>query len=309
MRKYGGEAQGDVVISWENEADLLEPVSGRGLASTRWGGSASSFRVWHIGRFSDPANLGLRHPFVWSAELTALPMNTLLLAGTSALVVVFSLVWRRYLAMRREAFIRHAELPKGLFERLQKRHPNLTTKECQLVAHGLRQFFLAHLQSGRKFVSMPSQVVDDLWHEFILYTKNYDAFCRQAFGRFLHHTPAVVLGRAQRGNAGLRRCWWYVCKEENINPRAASRLPLLFALDTKLAIPGGFRYVPDCRSVRREGGDASGGAVYCGGEFSDASIDGSVDGFGDGHGDASSADGSGGSGSDGCGGGGCGGGD
>lgn len=34
MRKYGGEAQGDVVISWENEAYLLEPVHGRGATPT-----------------------------------------------------------------------------------------------------------------------------------------------------------------------------------------------------------------------------------------------------------------------------------
>jgi len=40
---------------------------------------------------------------------------------------------------------------------------------------GLRQFFLAHLKSGRRYVSMPSQVADGLWHEFILFTKNYDA--------------------------------------------------------------------------------------------------------------------------------------
>lgn len=243
----------------------------------------------------------------------------LVLAGlvASAAVVVFG---RRDRALRREAFIRHAEFPKGLFERLQKRHPDLSLKDCQLVAHGLRQFFLAHLKSGRRFVSMPSQVVDDLWHEYILYTKNYDRFCRQAFGRFLHHTPAVVLGRAQQGNAGLRRCWWYACKEENINPRAATRLPLLFALDSKLGIPGGFRYVADCQSVRRAdqpGPDAALGAAYCRADFSDPSFDGSVDGFGDadgsGHGPSDSwssdtpSDGAGGS--DGCGGGGCGGGD
>jgi hypothetical protein len=234
-------------------------------------------------------------------------MNAFFLVGGVALTAALVIYGRRYVAQRREAFIRHAELPRGLFERLQKRHPDLSVKDCQLVAHGLRQFFLAHLKSGRRFVSMPSQVVDDLWHEFILYTKNYDQFCRQAFGRFLHHTPAVVLGRAQQGNAGLRRCWWYACKEENINPRAATRLPLLFALDSKLGIAGGFRYVPDCQSVRRSddkaGGDGS-GAAYCGADFSSPSVDGSVDGFGD----ASGSSGEGAGGGDGCGGGGCGGG-
>jgi hypothetical protein len=115
---------------------------------------------------------------------------------------------------------------------------------------------------------MPSRVADDLWHEFILYTKNYDAFCRRAFGRFLHHTPAVVPGDARRSNEGLRRCWRHACLEENIDPRTPARLPLLFALDGKLNVSGGFRYVADCSSLRRageSGGDADNGDGGCGG--------------------------------------------
>lgn len=234
-------------------------------------------------------------------------MQALYVAATVASLAAAAFLWLRYNALRREAFIRNAELPKGLFEKLRARHPHLTLKDCQLVAHGLRQFFLAHLKSGRKFVSMPSQVVDDLWHEFILYTRNYEHFCRKGFGRFLHHTPAVVLSSNRQRNEGLRRCWWFVCREENINPRAATRLPLLFALDTKLHIPGGFAYVPDCSGVRREGAGTGGSSPYCGGDFSSDSFDGGTDGFADGGHDGGAADGSGGG--DGCGGGGCGGGD
>lgn len=212
---------------------------------------------------------------------------------------------RRQVLLRREAFIRQAELPRGLFDALRKHRPGLSVKDCQLVANGLRQFFLAHLKSGRRYVSMPSQVVDELWHEFILHTRNYEAFCGKAFGRFLHHAPAAALSRSDRKvNAGLRRCWWYACLEEHINPRQATRLPLLFALDSKLGVAGGFAYVLDCGGVRREG--EGGGTIYCGGEFSDRGVDGSLDGFGP---DGGSADGGGGGGGDGggCGGGGCGG--
>lgn len=229
------------------------------------------------------------------------------LSLTLALVVALGvavLQWRRRLALQRIAFIRTFELPKGLYERLRKRRPGLTPKDCQLVARALRQFFLTYAMSGRKFVSMPSQVADELWHEFILYTRNYEVFCRKAFGGFLHHTPAVILGSDRLANAGLRRCWWYACREENINPREATRLPLLFAIDAKLDIPDGFRYVADCRSVRRQSPGSSSGSPYCGSDFGDTSIDGGTDGFGDsgGGGDGGSADGSG------CGGGGCGGG-
>ena len=224
-------------------------------------------------------------------------MTFALLVTLVAVLVLLAWLWIEHLAHRRESFIRNAALPKGLFERLQKRHPTLSAKDCQLVAKGLRQFFLAYLKSGRQFVAMPSQVVDDLWHEFILYTKNYDQYCRRAFGGFLHHTPAILLSRSKRNNTGLRRCWWHACKEENINPRSALRLPLLFALDAKLLIPGGFRYVPDC-TFKRERGDGDGpGSSHCGGDFSDPSHDGGLDGFDD----AGSVDG-GGAGSDGCGG-------
>ena len=39
-------------------------------------------------------------------------------------------------------------------------------------------------------VILPSmEVVDDLWHEFILYTKDYADFCCRHFGHFIHHEP------------------------------------------------------------------------------------------------------------------------
>lgn len=230
-------------------------------------------------------------------------MPLFLIVAFIIVLTVLGLQWRRRVALQRLDYIRHVELPRGLFERLRKRRPGLTAKDCQLVALALRQFFLAYANSGRKFVSMPSQVADDLWHEFILYTKNYEAFCRKAFGGFLHHTPAVVLGGDRLANAGLRRCWWHVCRDKNIDPRKPARLPLLFALDAKLGIEDGFRYVPDCNSVRRDTKDQGPGAVYCGGDFGSASIDGGTEGFGAG----AEADG-GGDGGDGCGGGGCGGG-
>ena len=227
-------------------------------------------------------------------------MQLFLAVATIASLLLAASVWTRYAILRRESYIRGAEFPRGLFERLKAKHPHLSTKDCQLVAHGLRQFFLAHLKSGRKFVSMPSQVVDDLWHEFILCTKNYQVFCNGAFGRFLHHSPAAILGGNRQRNEGLRRCWWYACREENINPRSATRLPLLFALDAKLNIPGGFRYVPDCSGIRREGDHAGNGSTYCGGDFSSESFDGGTDGFGDGSlGGGDGGDGGG----DGCGGG------
>jgi hypothetical protein len=31
--------------------------------------------------------------------------------------------------------------------------------------------------------------LDDMWHTFLLFTKEYHAFCRSYFGYFIHHSP------------------------------------------------------------------------------------------------------------------------
>lgn len=228
------------------------------------------------------------------------------IVGLIAAFIVTAIVltlWINHRKLKREAYIRAYSLPRGLFEKLRLKHPNLSIKDCELVARGLRKFFLAYLRGSRKPVAMPSQVVDDLWHEFILYTRNYEVFNQQAFGRFLHHTPAAVMSKDRSNNEALRRTWWHSCLEENINPKAPNRLPLLFALDAKLNIEGGFRYATDCSALAKQGFVPNGSAVHCGGDFSSPSFDGSTDGLGD------SSSGSGGdSGGDGGGcGGGCGG--
>jgi hypothetical protein len=218
-------------------------------------------------------------------------------------IVVVSLVhtWRRSV---RERYLREAPMPQFLKRKLREMYPHLSAKDSDLVEHGLRQFFLACSRSKKQFVAMPSKAVDAVWHEFILHTKAYDRWCNLGLGRFLHHSPAQALGRQARGNDGLRRAWYWTCKDEAIDPKTPSRLPLLFALDTKLGIAGGFANKPDCSDIHRKNVDGgSGGETYCGTSFSDGSYSGSSGDFGG----ADSADGSSGDGG-GDGGGGCGGG-
>ena len=103
-----------------------------------------------------------------------------------------------------------------------------------------------------------------------------------ALGWFLHHTPALALGTQAKNNDGLRRAWYWACRDEAINPNAPTRLPLLFALDAKLGVENGFRYIPDCRDIQRrsDAGRDSNGTTYCGTSFSDGSFSGDADSFG-----------------------------
>jgi hypothetical protein len=235
--------------------------------------------------------------------MSLLAVATVVLAGVSAAL------WQQRRSQRRESFIRDYALPQGLFDNLRKRRPDLQLKDCQLVANALRQFFLAHLKSGRGYVSMPSQLADELWHEFILFTRHYEAFCRGAFGAFLHHTPAVAVGGAPVADTGLHRCWWFACQEDHINPRRPTRLPLLFALDAKLGAADGFHYVLDCTANQVARADAASPVIHCGAGMAAHARDRKRGDDRGGSGCGGGSSGSGGNDGSGCGGGGCGGGD
>ena len=179
----------------------------------------------------------------------------------------------------RRRFIQDYSFPKGLDTRLLKRRPELSPAQVALVFAGLRQYFEISLDARKRLASMPSQAVDDLWHEFILYTRNYQTFCNRAFGRYLHHTPADAMSSPGAQSEGLRRTWWLACKLEGIDPKQPKRLPLLFSIDGQLNISDGFHYLPDCRQARTQSGDAY---RHCGSDLGSGGSDGGGDGGGGG---------------------------
>jgi len=40
--------------------------------------------------------------------------------------------------------------------------------------------------------------IDDMWHTFLLFTKDYISFCKQYLGRFFHHSPTTDKEKAER---------------------------------------------------------------------------------------------------------------
>ncbi|MEA2420596.1 MAG: hypothetical protein QOE60_2802, partial [Thermoleophilaceae bacterium] len=48
--------------------------------------------------------------------------------------------------------------------------------------------FLDMVAVSKEFVSPPPQV-DIAWHAFILHTRDYEAYCRERYGRSIHHQP------------------------------------------------------------------------------------------------------------------------
>ena len=165
----------------------------------------------------------------------------LAVAGVAA--VIFLAVRRR----RQRAFIEGYGFHPAIAGKLRDRYPGLSDDQVDLVLEALREYFLICHTAGRRMIAMPSQVVDVAWHEFILFTKPYQMFCRRALGRFLHHTPTQAMQSPTVAQEGIKRAWRLACERSNIDPAAPTALPLLFAIDAQLNIEDGFRYVLDCK--------------------------------------------------------------
>lgn len=206
-------------------------------------------------------------------------------------IVVYWL-YRRWVHASRQQFLDRFELPAGVMERFALKRPELSRDQQALVQQGLQQYFRLCVDANGRFVSMPSQIVDELWHEFILFTRLYKRFCERALGSYLHHTPAEAMPTPSTATEGIKRAWHLACREEGIDPKKPDRLPLLFALDGQLGIAGGFVYALNCRDAAASSGgafcasDIGGGCGSSGcGSSSDSSSDGGSDGGGGGGGD------------------------
>jgi len=199
-----------------------------------------------------------------------------------AVAILAFLLWRNLARQRRLRYLNRFPYQRLLDARLAARRPELSAEQRREVLAGLHDYFLFCLQARRRMVAMPSQAVDDAWHEFILFTRQYDKFCAHAFGRFLHHTPAEAMASPTQAGDSLRRAWRLACAHEGIDPKAPDRLPRLFALDAALGIAGGFVYHLDC--LARSHPDGSGFCASHIGCSSGSASDSSDAGGGDGDG-------------------------
>lgn len=135
---------------------------------------------------------------------------------------------------RRRAFIESYEFPPALRGKLRERLDG--EYQVARALEGLREWYLACLDAGDEMLGMPSLVVDVAWHEMILMTRVYHAFCDRAFGHYLHHTPDALIDEPMHD--GLARTL------ATLDSRAAmvGGVPLLFAIDDELGIDGGYSW-------------------------------------------------------------------
>jgi len=147
---------------------------------------------------------------------------------------------------RRAAFVAAYMFPAELDDRVAVRLPALTREERAQVLEGLRQYFLVAIASLRgriaRRLGMPSRAVDEAWQEFIAMHREYAEFCHRAFGRVLRHR---AVSTTETGASDALANTLHQLKRDAPHGAAWAMLagvPLLFALDGRLALAGGQAY-------------------------------------------------------------------
>jgi hypothetical protein len=76
--------------------------------------------------------------------------------------------------------------------RCQKDH-NYTDEDMIILEQELKRYLALSIATKRGDLGtgMYSSDVDNLWHSFILFTKEYAGFCDKYIGFFIHHMPEI----------------------------------------------------------------------------------------------------------------------
>ncbi len=79
--------------------------------------------------------------------------------------------------------------PELMKQRYMREHKK-SEADYELVQLALKDWFSIFTSTNRaEFYDFPSREVDELWHTFILFTKDYREFCQNYLGQFLDHVP------------------------------------------------------------------------------------------------------------------------
>ena len=88
---------------------------------------------------------------------------------------------------------------KGWAKTLLAENPILVEKIVANTQISSRTEVVAGFEETLKFLFLcarcnktltPSILIDQIWHEFILFTRTYESFCQSRLDRFIHHQPS-----------------------------------------------------------------------------------------------------------------------
>lgn len=80
---------------------------------------------------------------------------------------------------------RSPEIPRRIAQKL-----GVSIEEAEnLFVETLKYLYVCRQARKARIPVSPSLVLDDGWHNFVLFTKEYARFCEGCVGEFIHHVP------------------------------------------------------------------------------------------------------------------------
>lgn len=123
--------------------------------------------------------------------------------------------------------------PPKVAKKLKEKYPKASSRDIEAALLGAVSYFVLCKKYRNNNIPMPSVVVDDVWHEFILHTRDYEAFCKEYLGFFLHHVPNDDDHKIDEATAKeqIVSLWILACQEEGFDPASPLARPALFYAD------------------------------------------------------------------------------
>ncbi len=114
------------------------------------------------------------------------------------------------LGEREQQFFRKLEQYQApwLCERLIKKGEVKDETEYNALFGEFKKY-VALLTISQQSLGMVSTKVDNLWHEFILFTREYMDFCQQFYGKYIHHRPYTSFHKADPNADTLFYDWYH----------------------------------------------------------------------------------------------------
>ena len=74
---------------------------------------------------------------------------------------------------------------------------DVSQAEAESIFNETKKFLFLSKQPGI-FIPDELLILDEMWHNFILFTYEYHQFCEEYFGYYLHHAPATRKDKDQQ---------------------------------------------------------------------------------------------------------------
>jgi hypothetical protein len=95
-----------------------------------------------------------------------------------------------------------ADFEERVKDRVLKETPTMREGEWQWLWFELKRYFL--MCAILRGVPMYSVKVDDVWHEMLMFTREYEQFCKALCGGIIHHAPHTADAKPETGE----RAWF-----------------------------------------------------------------------------------------------------